>query len=118
MRLESQPSSGIGRNWTRTPDRAIGEGAKWQSSWYDPAMKTTIDSAGRIVVPKRLRDELGLQPGQVLELEVSDGRLQVAIAPVDFRLERRRHGPVAVSDEQLPTLTADIVRQTLERTRR
>ena len=81
-------------------------------------MRTTIDAAGRIVVPKRLRDELGLQPGQALELEVSDGRLQVEIAPIDIRLERRRHGPVAVADEHMPTLTADMVRQTLERTRR
>ncbi len=81
-------------------------------------MRTTIDSAGRIVVPKRLRDELGLQPGQVLELEVSDGRLQVEVAPIDVRLQRRRHGPVAVADENMPTLTADIVRETLEHTRR
>ncbi len=81
-------------------------------------MRTTIDSAGRIVVPKPLRDELGLHPGQLLELEVTDGRLQVEIPPVDMRLERRRHGPVAVADEKLPTLTAEIVRQTLERTRR
>jgi AbrB family looped-hinge helix DNA binding protein len=81
-------------------------------------MRTTIDAAGRIVVPKRLRDEMGMQPGQVLELEVKDGRLQVEIAPVGIRLERRRHGPVAVADEQLPTLTADMVRQTLERIRR
>jgi len=81
-------------------------------------MRTTIDSAGRIVVPKSLRDELGLQPGQVLDLEVTDGRLQVEIAPIDIRLERRRHGPVAVAQENVPTLTADLVRQTLERTRR
>ena len=70
------------------------------------------------MVPKPLRDELGLQPGQVLELEVRDGRLQVEIAPVDIHLERRRHGPVAVAQETIPTLTADVVRQTLERTRR
>jgi AbrB family looped-hinge helix DNA binding protein len=81
-------------------------------------MKTTIDSAGRIVVPKRLRDEMGMRPGQLLELEVRDGRLQVEIAAMDIRLERRRHGPVAVANENLPTLTADLVRQTLERTRR
>jgi AbrB family looped-hinge helix DNA binding protein len=81
-------------------------------------MRTTIDSAGRIVVPKPLRDELGFQPGQVLELEVTDGRLQVEIASIDIRLEHRRHGPVAVAQENVPTLTADLVRQTLERTRR
>ena len=62
-------------------------------------------SGGRVHVPKRLREEMGLQPGQILELEVSDGRLQVEIAPVDIRLEKRRHGPVAVADAQMPTLT-------------
>jgi len=81
-------------------------------------MRTTIDAAGRIVVPKPLRDELGVQPGQILELEVRDGRLEVEIAPIEMRLERRRHGPVAVPAETLPTLTAQLVRETLERTRR
>jgi AbrB family looped-hinge helix DNA binding protein len=82
-------------------------------------MKTTIDAAGRIMVPKALRDAMGLRPGQLLELEVTDGRLQAEIAPVDIRLHRRRRkGPVAVADENMPTLTADTVRETLERTRR
>ena len=40
-------------------------------------MKTTIDAAGRIVVPKALRDELGVKAGQTLDLEVRDGRLEV-----------------------------------------
>lgn len=81
-------------------------------------MRTTIDAAGRIVVPKPLRDEMGLEPGQVLDLELRDGRLEVEIAPVEIRLEYRRHGPVAVPKEALPTLTAELVRQTVERTRR
>jgi AbrB family looped-hinge helix DNA binding protein len=28
-------------------------------------MRTTIDKAGRLVVPKELRDRLGLRPGEV-----------------------------------------------------
>ena len=68
-------------------------------------MKTTIDGAGRIVVPKPLRDALGVQPGQVLELEVRDGQLQVDIVPVEMRLEPGRNGPVAVPADKLPTLT-------------
>jgi len=86
--------------------------------WYDNGMRTTIDAAGRIVVPKPLRDELGVRPGQMLELEVRNGRLEIELSPVDMRLEPRRHGPVAVPAEELPPLTADLVRQTLERTRR
>lgn len=81
-------------------------------------MQTTIDAVGRIVVPKPLRDELGLRPGQVLELEVRDGRLEVEIAPVEMRLERRGRGLVAVPAQPLPALTADQVRETLEITRR
>jgi AbrB family looped-hinge helix DNA binding protein len=37
-------------------------------------MIATIDAAGRIVVPKRLREELGFTPGQQLELSAVDGR--------------------------------------------
>lgn len=28
-------------------------------------METTIDGAGRVVIPKRLREEVGLRPGRV-----------------------------------------------------
>ncbi|HEV2952633.1 MAG TPA: AbrB/MazE/SpoVT family DNA-binding domain-containing protein [Candidatus Dormibacteraeota bacterium] len=34
-----------------------------------------VDKAGRIVVPKALRDQLGLEPGTELEAEVEGGRL-------------------------------------------
>lgn len=39
-------------------------------------MQTTIDKAGRVVVPKRLRDEIGLVPGAV-EISVVGAALQV-----------------------------------------
>ena len=43
-------------------------------SEYHFGMKTTIDAAGRIVVPKALRDRLALAPGSEIELEaVADG---------------------------------------------
>jgi AbrB family looped-hinge helix DNA binding protein len=41
---------------------------------YHFGMKTTIDSAGRVVVPKALRDRLALTPGSEIEVEaVADG---------------------------------------------
>ena len=81
-------------------------------------MKTTIDAAGRIVVPKAMRQALGLKAGQVLELRAGDGRLEIEIAPIAMQLKKRGKGVVAIPDEELPSLTADQVRDTLERVRR
>ena len=81
-------------------------------------MKIALDAAGRLVVPKPLRQALGLKPGQALEIRAGDGRLEIEIAPTPMRLKKRGKGVVAVPDARLPTLTAEQVRDTLERVRR
>lgn len=81
-------------------------------------MRTTIDAAGRVVVPKPLRDQLGLSSGQELELSVRDGRLEMEPPPTPMRLEERRGHTVAVTDTEMPSLTAEQVRETLDRVRR
>lgn len=81
-------------------------------------MKVTLDTAGRLVVPKALRSALGLKPGQLLEIRAGDGRLEIEIAPTPMRLEKRGKGVVAVPQEDLPPLTAEQVRETLEQVRR
>lgn len=81
-------------------------------------MKATIDAAGRIVVPKPLRLALGLKPGQALEIRAGDGRLEIEIAPTPMALARRGKGVVAVPADELPALTSEQVRDTLERVRR
>ncbi len=45
-------------------------------------MKAAIDASGRIVIPKKLRDEVGLTPGPI-EI-VSDGS-SIRIEPVVFK---------------------------------
>jgi AbrB family looped-hinge helix DNA binding protein len=81
-------------------------------------MRASIDSAGRIVVPKALRLALGLKSGQPLELRARDGRLEVEVAPTPVHLKKRGKGVVAVPERKLPTLTAEQVREALEQTRR
>ncbi|HEY7869588.1 MAG TPA: AbrB/MazE/SpoVT family DNA-binding domain-containing protein [Methylomirabilota bacterium] len=81
-------------------------------------MRAVIDRAGRIVVPKPLRQALGLKPGQSLEIRAGDGRLEIEITVTPMRLKKRGKGLVAVPRAKLPALTADQVRDTLERVRR
>jgi AbrB family looped-hinge helix DNA binding protein len=81
-------------------------------------MKATLDAAGRIVVPKPLRQALGLRAGQSLEIRAGDGRLEIEIAPTPMRLTKRGKGLIAVPKGKLPTLTSEQVRDTLERVRR
>ena len=81
-------------------------------------MRTTIDCAGRVVVPKALRDELGLTGGQDLEVVVRDGRLELEPPPVPMHLEHKRGVAVAVPDASIPPLTSALVRETMERVRR
>jgi AbrB family looped-hinge helix DNA binding protein len=81
-------------------------------------MRTTIDVAGRVVIPKRIRDDLGLDAGRALEINVVDGKVEIEPAPVEMHLEQHGKGLVARPSKPLPMLTADEVRAALERTRR
>lgn len=82
-------------------------------------MKTTIDKAGRIVIPKALRDELGLTAGQELEISAADGRLEIEPTPTPMRLVQDEHGYwVAEAERPMPVLTQEMVREVLEQIRR
>ena len=81
-------------------------------------MRTAIDSAGRVVIPKALRDALGLTAGQSLEIAERDGRLEIVPAATPMQLVDEGDGVAAVADAEMPVLTAGLVRDTLERIRR
>jgi AbrB family looped-hinge helix DNA binding protein len=70
-------------------------------------MRTTIDTAGRIVVPKRLRDQLGFAAGTELELEAVDGRLEVAV-PSRVRVEDGPHGVRFAANNEKPLSTGQV----------
>jgi AbrB family looped-hinge helix DNA binding protein len=79
-------------------------------------MRTTIDAAGRLVVPKTLREELGLRPGVELEVTAVDGHLEVVV-PSRVRVDDGPHGVRFASDTD-ERLSAEQVRQLMERGRR
>jgi AbrB family looped-hinge helix DNA binding protein len=81
-------------------------------------MKTAIDAAGRVIVPKALRDELGLTAGRELEIRARDGVLVIEPVPTPVRLVKRGKRLVAKPDTTLPELTQDAVRAALEGSRR
>lgn len=81
-------------------------------------MRTTIDMAGRVVVPKAVRAQLGLEAGQELEVRVVDGWLiQIEPVSVPVRLEERDGLPLLVPEERVTALTDDMVREAVERDR-
>lgn len=82
------------------------------------AMKATIDPAGRVVIPKRIRDRLGLSGDDQVEITERDGRIVIELATTDVDLVRDGSVLVARPDRDLPPLTDDIVRETLDRVRR
>ncbi len=38
-------------------------------------MKSTVSEKGQVTIPKALRDQLGIRPGQVLDFDEDGGRL-------------------------------------------
>ena len=62
-------------------------------------MKTTIDSAGRIVVPKPLRDAVGLTPGSTVDIAVYGAGLQLTPAGRTARLVEENGVLVATGDQ-------------------
>jgi len=81
-------------------------------------MRTTIDRAGRIVVPKALRDAMGLEAGREIDIVFTDGKLEIEVAPMSAHLEERDGITVIVPDREVPPLSDEVVRETLEAIRR
>ena len=66
-------------------------------------MKTTIDKFGRLVVPKDIRDRLGLKPGVEIEIEAQESEIVIR--------QKEHQPPLQVEDGVLVfsgTATADL----------
>lgn len=73
-------------------------------------MQAVIDSAGRILLPKQLRDALGLTPGATVDISAYGAGVQVTPGGRTARLVREPSGRLAakgdasVSDEVMYAL--------------
>jgi AbrB family looped-hinge helix DNA binding protein len=81
-------------------------------------MRVAIDGVGRIVIPKPMRDALGIEGPTELELTEHDGALELTVPYIKAHLEDRDGFTVIVPDEPVPTLTNEMVREAIERSRR
>ena len=74
-----------------------------------------MDAAGRLVIPKEIREEAQLQPGMPLQISFRDGHVEIEPAPREVQLVRKGRFTVMVPvEEGGPPLTMDTVRDTLE----
>lgn len=63
-------------------------------------MRTTIDKAGRVVIPKPLRDQVGLRPGAV-ELTAEGAGLRIEPVAGDTLEERGGRLVIPAAGEQV-----------------
>ena len=74
-------------------------------------MRTTIDKAGRLVIPRALRDRIGLAGGGEVEIEL-DGAA-VRIEPVSGSDLKEVAGRLVIPTTGM-TLTGDLVRELID----
>ena len=72
-------------------------------------MKTTIDAAGRVVIPKNIREAAGLEGGAEVDIEERNG--VVEIKPAYAKVKLVQHGKVWVAEfeDDVPPLTLEQV---------
>jgi len=81
-------------------------------------MKTTVDRAGRLVIPEEIRRESGIEPGMPLDVRWDNGKIAITPASLPVKLERKGRLLVAVPTKDTPRLTTATVSHTRKRLRR
>ena len=75
--------------------------------WYRDGMRTTIDKAGRIVIPAALRDRAGFVAGSEIEISEDDRGLRlerVATGPRLVRIGKRLVARPTVGVDERPVI--------------
>lgn len=74
--------------------------------------------AGRLGVPKSIREAAGILPGSDLNVRVADGHIEIEPAHLQIRLVKRGTLTVAAARKRVAQLTPEVVGRTLDRLRR
>ena len=80
-------------------------------------MKTTIDRAGRVVIPKSVRESAGLKSGGEVTVEFADGKINIEPVTKPVKVVRKGSFLVLRAPRGTPPLTVEQVNEILERTR-
>jgi len=85
--------------------------------WYNTIMNATIsmDRAGRLVLPKPVREQLQLEPGESLEMESFEDH--IVLRPVRGKASMYKKQGIWVFRGGAP-LKASVVRETIRRVRK
>ena len=76
------------------------------------AINTTIDAAGRMVIPKTIRELAGLRAGMSLEVVYHAGRIEIEPSPREVTIVKKGSLCVATPKEPSPPLTEETVQCT------
>jgi len=71
-----------------------------------------------MVIPKALRDEVGIKGPTEVEIEEYNGDLTVSVPRIPAHVEMRDGLPVIVPEVPVRTMTAEDVRAAIDRVRR
>lgn len=85
-----------------------------QVAMTDP-ITITIDRVGRLVIPKEIREEAGIEPGMVLEVRCREGRIEIEPRRRPVRIVKKGRLQVAESVEPGEPLTRAAVKKAGER---
>lgn len=77
-------------------------------------MKPTIDAAGRIVIPKALRERAGLTAGTQVDFRFHDGSIEISPAHVEGPSETRHGIDFPVPPVDAPDLTIEQIREVID----
>ena len=80
-------------------------------------MTITMDKAGRLVIPKEIRKEAGLEPGALLDVRCNEGVIEIQPRTLPVRLEKRGRALVAVPVSDVPVVKNEAVQGVIDELR-